>query len=78
MSNVSEKSRLATLLLCWFLGVFGAHRFYAGKTGTAIVMLVLTCTVVGLLVTGIWMFIDLIMTAAGSFKDGQGRQIKTW
>ena len=40
-ADVSPKSRLAATLLAWFLGIFGAHRFYLGKTGTAVVMLVL-------------------------------------
>jgi len=39
--DVSPKSRLATSLLAWFLGEFGAHRFYVGKIGTAVIMLVL-------------------------------------
>jgi TM2 domain-containing membrane protein YozV len=39
--DVSPKSRLATSLLAWFLGHFGVHRFYVGKIGTALVMLVL-------------------------------------
>ena len=40
-ADVSSKSRLATSLLSWFLGGFGAHRFYVGKAGTAVVMLVM-------------------------------------
>jgi len=39
--DISPKPRLATTLLAFFLGVFGAHRFYIGKTRTAIVMLLL-------------------------------------
>ena len=30
---VSEKSWVATLLLCFFLGWCGAHRFYTGLSG---------------------------------------------
>jgi len=48
-TDISPKSRRATTLLAFFLGVFGAHRFYIGKTGTAIVMLLLTIAGLGML-----------------------------
>lgn len=66
----SEKNWLTTLLLCIFLGGFGAHRFYAGKIGTAILMIV-TCGG-----CGIWTLIDLIMIIMGNFKDSEGNIIK--
>ena len=49
-------------LLCWFFGVFGAHRFYMGKTGSAILQLL---TLGGL---GIWALIDLIRIITGSLS----------
>jgi len=70
--DVSEKSRLATTLLAWFLGQFGAHRFYLGKIGTAILMIF---TLGGL---GIWVLIDLIYAVSGNMKDKEGKVIKTW
>ena len=39
--DVSAKSRLAATLLAVFLGWAGAHRFYMGKTASAIIMLLL-------------------------------------
>lgn len=41
-SDISPKSRLAATLLAFFLGIFGAHRFYLGKNGSAAGMLVMT------------------------------------
>ena len=67
---VSPKSWFTTVLLSFFLGGFGAHRFYAGKIGTAILM-IFTCGGVG-----IWALIDFIMVLVGSFKDSDGLPIK--
>ena len=68
----SEKRILPALLLCFFLGIFGAHRFYAGKTGTALLQLF---TLGGL---GIWAFIDMIMIIVGAFSDAEGSKITEW
>ena len=71
MSNdTSSKNWLAALLLCIFLGTLGIHRFYVGKVGTGILML-LTGGVFGVL----WI-IDIIMLAVGSFTDKGGRFLK--
>lgn len=69
---VSPSSRLAATLLCFFLGVFGVHRFYVGKVGTGILQLV---TFGGL---GIWALIDLIIVIVGSFRDKQDRLLLNW
>lgn len=42
-----QKNKWVALLLCFFLGVFGAHRFYEGKIWTGILYL-LTCGLFGL------------------------------
>lgn len=33
------RDKTVTLLLCIFLGIFGAHRFYEGKIATAVIWL---------------------------------------
>jgi hypothetical protein len=74
----SERLILPAFLLAFFLGVFGVHRFYVGKTTSGIVMIVLTCTGVGLIVTGIWMTVDWIMIVCGAFEDREGRRLARW
>ena len=69
---ISPKSRLAAALLAWFVGIFGIHRFYVGKVGTGILMLV---TLGGF---GIWALIDAIVILVGSFKDKEGRLLLNW
>ena len=71
MANApSNKSRAVALALCIPLGVFGAHRFYVGKIGSGVGMLL---TLGG---CGIWSLIDLIMIITGKFTDAQGRALK--
>jgi TM2 domain-containing membrane protein YozV len=67
---VSPKGFVPTILLCFFLGGLGIHRFYVGKVGTGILQLI---TLGGL---GIWVLIDFIMIVVGKFKDKQGLPIK--
>ena len=87
-AGISPKSRLATTLLAFFLGEFGAHRFYIGKTGTAVVMLVLTiigyatCWLligfIPLAIVWVWNLIDFIFAAVGKMKDKDGLLIEKW
>lgn len=68
--EISDKDFLPTLILCFFVGMLGIHRFYAGKVGTGIAMIV---TLGGL---GIWVLVDFILICIGSFRDIDGRIIK--
>jgi TM2 domain-containing membrane protein YozV len=71
-SDFSPRSRLVALLFCILLGWIGVHRFYVGKIGTGVLMVL---TIGGL---GIWTLIDLILIAVGSFRDKEGRRVFRW
>ena len=72
IADASDKSRTAALLLCFFLGVLGAHRFYVGKVGTGLVWLF----TIGIL--GIGALVDLISIITGTFKDIDGKRLLDW
>ena len=59
----SPKSKNTALLLCFFLGIFGIHQFYVGKTGKGILYLLTG----GLF--GIGWLIDIFTIADNKFKD---------
>ena len=86
----SVKSRKADLLLCYFLGFFGAHRFYEGKIVTGIFRLLgLILAVIFSLrfptlfkvlscVLLIWQAVDLILILYGKSSDASGNKITRW
>jgi len=78
MTEKSTKLILPAFLLSFFLGPLGAHRFYVGKIGTGVVMLLLTISFVGLIVSAIWNLIDWITIICGEFRDGDGRKLTDW
>ena len=69
MENPSSKNKIVTLLLCFFLGGFGIHRFYTGHILLGIVYL-LTFGI-----SGIGVIIDFIRILTGSYKDSEGNPL---
>jgi len=67
----SENQWLITLLLCFFTGIIGIHRFYTGHTAIGVVQLL---TLGG---CGIWTLIDFILILVGNFRDSNGNYIKS-
>lgn len=66
LDDDSDRSFVAALLLCFFFGVLGFHRFYVGKIGTGILLLI-SCG--GL---GVWWIVDFVLIATSHFKDKDG------
>ena len=69
---MSNKSRLVDLLLCFFLGALGIHRFYEGKIFTGLIWFF----TIGL--GGIGTFIDFLMILFGAATDSEGKRITRW
>lgn len=76
--EASDRRILPAFLLAFFLGTFGVHRFYCGRTGSGIAMLLLTVSGIGLLVTVVWHVVDWILILTGSFRDDEGRRLTEW
>ena len=55
-----DKNKIVAALLAFFIGTLGIHRFYLGRNRSGIMMLLLSCTLVGLLITGPWALIDSV------------------
>jgi TM2 domain-containing membrane protein YozV len=78
--GVSPKSKVVALVLAFFLGFLGVHRFYLGHQSTGAVMLALTLAglcicPVGPIVAGIWAFVDMILIATDSLIDASGQRL---
>jgi hypothetical protein len=71
-SDISDRSRGLALVLAGPLGWCGGHRFYAGKPVTGVLMLL---TAGGL---GLWWLYDVIILAAGAFRDDEGKRLVRW
>ena len=81
--GISPKSRLTALLLGIFVGSFGAHNFYLGKTSRGVAQAVISS--VGLILFGVptfgmfvWSCVEWIFIATGKGKDSQGLKVINW
>ena len=69
-SDYPYKNKIIALLLAIFVGGLGIHRFYVGKIGTGVILLLTA----GCL--GIGWIIDIVMIAIGSFRDKAGMPLQ--
>jgi TM2 domain-containing membrane protein YozV len=59
--EANKKTALLAYILWFFLGLFGGHNFYLKRTGVAVAQLILSLTLVGMLVTVFWVFVDAFL-----------------
>ena len=81
--NTSKRSKLIAFLLCLFLGYWGIHNFYLGYKGKAITQLILGTVGaiffgLGLAVTAIWAFVELIIMAVNENAADADGNILLW
>lgn len=74
--GVSSRSAIAYFLFAWFLGAFGAHNFYIGKTQLAVIQLVVSLVglffVIPTVGIAIWAMVEGIMGLVGKITDAEG------
>jgi TM2 domain-containing membrane protein YozV len=59
--EANKKTALVAYLLWFFLGIFGAHNFYLGRTGVAVTQLILSITIIGIVITWVWWVVDAFL-----------------
>jgi len=72
VSGEDSKSRTTYILLACFLGGAGAHNFWAKRTKIAVIQLILSITVFGLIISMPWVIIDMFTVK----EDGNGTPFK--
>ena len=70
---LSDRNKYVAAAIAFLLGPLGIHRFYLGRTGTGIAMLVLSCTIVGLILSVPWAFIDMVRYLVMSDREFAAR-----
>lgn len=65
----NKKNWIVTIVLAWFLGSLGIHRFYTGHIAYGVIQLL---TAGG---CGIWALIDFINLCFGNYKDAEGQDL---
>lgn len=81
------KSKRTALLLAFFLGPFGAHRFYLGHPVSGVAMLLLNLSVFAVtsnleavvaitVATTVWLIVDMALIAAGKLAPRDGSPLR--
>ena len=75
--QANDRNKYVAAVMAFVIGTLGIHRFYLGRTGSGIVMLVLSITVVGLVISAPWALIDMIRYLMMSDEEFAARYPRT-
>ncbi|WP_297639763.1 NINE protein [uncultured Clostridium sp.] len=78
-----DKKKTPALLLALFLGGFGAHLFYVGRAGKAMLYIALTLSGfltcgVTTIIAGVLEIIDIVFICTDKFTDSEGNILSEW
>ena len=73
--ELKGKNWVATMMLCWALGLYGGHRFYTGNATTGWVMFALTLLGITAPISAIWALVDGFSIALGKFRHADGSEL---
>ena len=59
--EANKKTAVVAYLLWFFVGLLGGHNFYLKRTGVAVTQLILSLTLVGILITIVWVVVDAFL-----------------
>ncbi|HKR24660.1 MAG TPA: TM2 domain-containing protein [Allosphingosinicella sp.] len=68
-----DRNKYIAAIIAFLVGPLGIHRFYLGRTGSGIAMLLLSFTLIGLILTVPWAFIDMIRYLVMSDREFDAR-----
>lgn len=68
-STDEPKDWLSTLLMCFFVGYLGVHRFYTGSIAIGLIQFFT------LGMCGVWTLVDFILILTGAYRDSSGRKL---
>lgn len=83
--GMSSKSKVTAAILAFFMGSFGIHNFYLGKTGRGVAQLLITIflaiIIIGPIISWVWAIVEgaqILGSHPGSpyHTDGQGLQLQ--
>lgn len=78
-----KKNQVMAYVIWWFFGFMGGHRYYFGKTGSAVAMTLIFWLLVwflglGLVITVIWALVDVFMIGDWLKEDQQKTEEKVY
>ena len=74
----AKKTRVVSLVLCLFMGMFGGHLLYVKRTGSAVLRIILSLSIILAIIPLILAIVDIIKILSGKFNDNEKQPVTAW